>query len=64
MSIIKPPSQTARPAMLWPPPRTELSRPCWRAKRTACTTSAVPVQRAIRPGRRSIIAFHTARESS
>jgi hypothetical protein len=41
-----------------------LSSPCWRAKRTACTTSAVPVQRAINPGRRSIIAFQTLRVPS
>ena len=62
-SIIRPPSHTARPAMLWPPPRTEVSSRYLRAKRTAWTTSAVPVQRAIRPGRRSIIAFQIWRVS-
>ena len=38
--IIKPPSQTARPATLWPPPRTESSKPSIRALSTAATTSA------------------------
>ena len=37
---------------------------CSRANRTARTTSAVPVQRAISAGRRSIIAFQTWRASS
>ena len=50
MSIIRPPSQTASPAMLWPPPRTDTRSRCWRAKRTACTTSAVPVQRSDEAG--------------
>ncbi len=63
-SSITPPSLTARPAMLWPPPRTDSRNWCWRAKRTACCTSAVPVQRRIRPGRRSIIAFQTWRTAS
>ena len=58
-SIIRPPSQTARPAMLWPPPRTERRSGAGARSARACTTSAVPVQRAIRPGRRSIIAFQT-----
>ena len=34
-SIISPPSQTALPAMLCPPPRTATSRSCARANRTA-----------------------------
>ena len=38
-SIIKPPSQTAFPAMLCPPPRTATSRSCAAARRTASVTS-------------------------
>ena len=34
-SISRPPSQTALPAMLWPPPRTASSRSCSRANLTA-----------------------------
>jgi hypothetical protein len=37
---------------------------CSRAKRTQASTSAVPMQRAITAGRRSIIAFQIARVSS
>ena len=48
-SIINPPSATACPAMLWPPPRTLIRRPRSRPKFTAATTSAVPRQRAIVP---------------
>jgi len=39
---MSPPSHTAWPATLWPPPRTAISSPCSRAKRTAACTSAVP----------------------
>ena len=38
-SIIRPPSQMALPATLWPPPRTLTIRPCSRANVTALTTS-------------------------
>ena len=41
-SMTRPPSLTALPATLWPPPLTESSRPCSRAKLTASTTSAAP----------------------
>ncbi|MDT4864351.1 hypothetical protein FQZ97_991120 [compost metagenome] len=64
MSIIRPPSLAARPAMLWPPERTDSNKRCWAAKRTACTTSTVPLQRAISPGRRSIMPFQSFRVSS
>jgi len=39
-SSISPPSQTAVPATLCPPPRTETGRPCSRAKRTARSRSS------------------------
>ena len=42
MSSISPPSHTASPAMLWPPPLIDSGRPCSRAARTQATTSAVP----------------------
>src|SRR5207302_1976742 len=41
-SIIRPPSHTALPVMLWPPPFTDTSMPWARAKRTAAMTSATP----------------------
>ena len=63
-SIIRPPSQTAVPAMLWPPPRTASVSPLSRAKRTAWTTSLTSVQRTIIAGLRSIIAFQIVRASS
>src|SRR3954468_2542779 len=63
-SIIRPPSGTARPAMLCPPQRTAISRPAARPNRTASATSAVVSHRAITAGRRSTIAFHTVRASS
>ena len=56
-SIKSPPSQTALPAMLWPPPRTATSSSFSRAKLTAPMASAAPAQRTITPGRRSIMAF-------
>ena len=59
MSSISPPSQTARPAMLWPPPLIDSGRPCSRAALTPAMTSATPRQRTMSAGRRSIIAFQT-----
>ena len=41
-STTRPPSLMALPATLWPPPLTERSRSCSRAKLTASTTSAAP----------------------
>src|SRR5262249_13824173 len=63
-SITRPPSHTAVPATLWPPPRTATSRSRSRAKRTAVRTSTAPVQRAMSPGRRSIAPFQIARAAS
>ena len=63
-SIITPPSATARPATLWPPPRTEISSPLERAMPIAAATSAAPWQRAISAGRRSIIPLWTRLASS
>ena len=48
------PSATARPATLWPPPRTQMSSPAARAKRTPAETSAALRQRTITAGERSI----------
>jgi hypothetical protein len=53
-SIMTPPSQTARPATLWPPPRMESGRFSARAKAMARMTSAAPAQRTIAAGLRSI----------
>src|SRR5215472_14682277 len=61
MSIIRPPSQSAVPATLWPPPRTDNGTPFSRAKFTQATTSALPLTRAIRAGRFAIIAFQIVR---
>ncbi len=63
-SISRPPSQTALPAMLWPPPRTATSRFSSRASLTALMTSAAPRQRATRAGDRSIVAFQIVRAAS
>src|SRR6266699_1455773 len=63
-SMVRPPSDMALPATLWPPQRTEGGRPCSRAWLTAATTSSVLVQRRIRPGRRSTMAFHSRRACS
>src|SRR5262249_32786357 len=63
MSIINPPSQSAVPATLWPPPRTDNGTPVSRAKFTQATTSALPLTRAIRAGRFAIIAFQIVRAS-
>ena len=43
-SITRPPSFTALPATLWPPPLIDSGRSCSRAKFTASTTSAAPVR--------------------
>ena len=64
MSSMSPPSQHARPAMLWPPPLIVSGRPNSRAALTPAMTSAVPRQRTITAGRRSIIAFQSDRDSS
>ena len=64
MSIINPPSQSAVPATLCPPPRTDNGTPFARAKFTQATTSALPLTRAIRAGRFAIIAFQIARASA
>src|SRR5215469_2458923 len=61
MSIIRPPSQSAAPATLWPPPRTDNGMRVSRAKFTQATTSALPLTRAIRAGRFAIIAFQIVR---
>ena len=50
--------------MLWPPPLTDERQPVLARRANAATTSAVPRQRAISAGRRSIIAFHSERDSS
>jgi hypothetical protein len=63
-SITMPSSQVLSPEKLWPPPRTAVTSPRSRAVFTAATTSAVLAQRAIRAGRRSIIALKTRRASS
>ena len=63
-SMTIPSSQMAVPATLWPPPRMAISRSWSRTKRTAATTSAVPMHRAIRCGRRSMAPFQTARATS
>ena len=63
-SMVRPPSDMALPATLWPPQRTLGGRPCSRATVTAATTSEVLVQRRMRPGRRSIMAFQIVRARS
>src|SRR2546423_473473 len=63
-STISPPSVTALPATLCPPPRTEISSPSSRPKLTASTTSAVCRQRAIRRGRLSMRPLWMRRASS
>jgi hypothetical protein len=50
-STTRPPSASALPATLWPPPRTPITRPVRRPKRIAA-------------GRRSIIALKIVRASS
>jgi hypothetical protein len=63
-STMRPPSQTDFPATLCPPPRTARGRSCSRAKRTHAMTSAAPAHRAMRAGRRSIMALGIARVGS
>src|SRR5437773_50947 len=60
-SMTTPPSHVEKPATLWPPPRTAMTRSCSRAKRTAVTTSSTRVHRAMSAGWRSAIAFQTTR---
>ena len=62
--MVSPPSDMALPATLWPPQRTEGDKPFSLATLTAATTSWVLVQRRMRPGCRSTIAFHTKRACS
>src|SRR5262245_25059538 len=59
-----PPSQTAEPDTLCPPPRTATGRPESRAKFTAAITSALPEHRTITAGQRSIMPFQTLRAVS
>ena len=63
-SIIRPPSGTDSPAMLWPPQRTPISSPDALASRTAARTSATPAHGKTAAGKRSTIEFHTVRASS
>ena len=63
-SIKRPPSQTALPAMLWPPPRTARRSFASRASLTVLMTSAAPMHRATTAGRRSIMAFQIVRAAS
>ncbi len=62
--MTSPPSQVDLPETLWPPERTAVSSRCSRAKSTACRTSAVPVQQAIKAGFLSKIPFQTRRRAS
>ena len=62
--IITPPSVTARPATLWPPPRTDTSSPLRRASASAATTSPAVRARTMTAGRRSTRPLWTARASS
>jgi hypothetical protein len=64
MSSTTPPSQSALPATLCPPPRTAIGAPDSRANRTARRASLTPAQRTITPGRLSTIPFHTRRAAS
>ena len=52
-----PPSESARPAMLCPPPRIESSTPVSRASSTVRTTSSIPAGRTTTAGRFWIIPF-------
>jgi hypothetical protein len=63
-SMTRPSSQVENPARLWAPPRTAIGSPSLLAKRTATTTSAVPVHRTIIAGYRSIAWFHVRRALS
>ena len=59
--MIIPPSIVDRPAIECPPPRTATGRLCSRAKFTAWTTSAVPVQETVTAGCLLCIALNTGR---
>ena len=63
-SIITPPAQSAVPAMLWPPPRTDSGSPLCRTKRTHAATSPESRGRTTSAGRRSITAFQIRHASS
>ena len=63
-SIIRPPSVTARPATLWPPPRTDISAAWSRPMLTASTMSGTVRHRAISAGRLSISPLWTRRTCS
>jgi hypothetical protein len=63
-SMTSPPSQTAFPATLWPPPRTAMGRPRSMPNWRATITSATPVQRAMAAGRLSTIPLWTRRAVS
>ena len=62
--MVSPPSASAVPAMLWPPPRTESTSSLSRAKSTAATTSAVPLGWTTSAGVLSIMAFQSSVASS
>jgi hypothetical protein len=63
-SIITASSTTARPATLCPPPRTLMSRPAARAKRTPAAASSALRQRMISAGERSTSPLWTLRAAS
>lgn len=63
-SMVRPPSLSAAPATLCPPPRTATSTPSATATASAARMSSGPSQRAIAAGRRSIIALKIVRASS
>jgi hypothetical protein len=63
-STTRPPSGSALPATLWPPPRTPSGRPVRRPKRIAAATSSTRSHWAITAGRRSIMALKIVRASS
>src|SRR6266581_4325142 len=63
-SIVRPSSARALPVTPCPPHRTEVWRPCWRARFTEATTSSVVAQRAMTMGFLSTIAFQIVRASS
>ena len=63
-SIMSPPCGTARPATLWPPQRTPISRPRSRAVWIAAMTSFTEAHLTISAGLWSIIPFQTDRAES
>ena len=62
--MTRPPSQVLCPGIEWPPARTAMSRPWARAYAMAAATSRADRGRAISAGRRSCMAFQTARAAS